>query len=478
MRPPPVSYDRSVDDRSLWLRRIPRWLLVLVAVTAAILVGVTLGFVGMGPDRGSAPPPPASAAPSAPAQAEARGAGRPAGQEERADARRNDIGHLLDRRAAAIRAHDRAAFLATVDPRAAEFRDRQAALFDNLAQVPLASWDYQVVAPDVFALTPARQVELGADQTYAAQVDLSYRIADLDSTPMRGPQYLTFVKRDNAWYVAADSDGATANLTSAVNLWDLGPVTVLKNGAGIVLGIGSKNDLKAYQQDIETAVPDVTKVWGTAWASKSVVVVPADEAQMARLLGAEPQKYARIAAVTTGERGAAVDAAPADRVIVNPEAFRELGAVERRVVMTHEITHVASRAYTRNWTPTWLSEGFADYIGYLNSGQPVRNAAPELRRDVRDGKIPTGLPTDEQFETTQDELPQAYEMGWLACRMIAERWGQDKLVAFYRAVGEPAPDGTKVDQNSRLSAAMVSVLGMGPDEFTKTWVQYVRTQVK
>ncbi|NUR84510.1 MAG: hypothetical protein HOY71_10535, partial [Nonomuraea sp.] len=403
---------------------------------------------------------------------------QPAGQEERADARRTDITRLLEHRAAAVRTRDRAAFLATVDPRSGLFRDRQAAVFDNLAEVPLASWDYQVAAPEAFPLSAARRADLGADQVYTAQVDLLYRVADLDSAPMRGPQYLTFVLRDGAWSVAADDDGESAGLHTAVNLWDLGPVTALRSESGIVLGIGSANDLKPYQKDMETAVPDVTAVWGKAWAGEAVVVVPANQEQMARLLGAEPQKYARIAAVTTGERGAAVDAAPADRVIVNPEAFRELGAVERRVVMTHEITHVATRAYTRTWTPTWLSEGFADYIGYLESGQSVRNAAPELRRDVRDGKIPQSLPSDAQFETTQDALPQAYEMGWLAGRMIAERWGQAKLVAFYRAVGEAPPQGTSVDQDSRLAGAMVSVLGMGPDEFTRQWVQYVRMQVK
>ena len=32
-------------------------------------------------------------------------------------------------------------------------------------------------------------------------------------------------------------------------------------------------------------------------------------------------------------------------------------------------------------------------------------------------------------------LAQAYEGGWLACRLIAERWGQAALVRFYRAVG-------------------------------------------
>ncbi|MDI2126116.1 hypothetical protein [Yinghuangia seranimata] len=464
-----------MDDRSLTVRRIPRWLLVLVALCATVQLGIALGVIGLGSD-GSSPSPAKTAAAPAPHGAES---GRPAAQGQRPDARRGEITHLLERRAAAVRAHDKAAYLATVDPRAAAFRDAQAAVFDNAAQVPFGAFDFELVTPDPFSLPSARRAELAAEQVFTAQVDVAYRLTDFDNAPVRSSQFLTFVLRDGTWYVAADSDGRQAGLKPGLQLWDLGPVNVLQDKTGIVLGIGNKNDLKSYQKDVETAVPDVAKVWGREWAGKAVVVVPGNQEQMARLLGAEPQKYARIAAVTTGERGASTESAAADRVIVNPDAFRELGPVERRVVMTHEITHVASRAFTRNWTPTWLSEGFADYVGYLNSGQTIRSAAPELRRDVRDGRVPQTLPSDQQFETTQDALPQAYEMGWLACRMVAERWGQAKLVALYREVGEAPPDGTGApDQNTRMTGAFVQTLGISPDEFTKAWVQYVRAQVK
>jgi hypothetical protein len=446
-------------------------------------IGVALGVIGLGEDRPTAErtaPTPTAAAPL-PAPAEVHGGGaadRPVA-EQQPDARRADITGLLDRRAAAVRNHDRAAYLATIDPLApAAFRDGQAAGYDNAARIPFASWTYEVVTPDAFTLPADRRTALAADSVFTAQVDLLYRIADFDNAPVRSAQYLTFVRRDGAWYVAADTDGAVNGLQGAVQVWDLGPVNVLRAKTGIVLGIAGDDELKGYQKDIETAVPDVAKVWGREWAGKAVLIVPRDQAQMARLLGAEPQKYARIAAVTTGERGASVDAAAADRVIVNPDAFRDLGAVERRVVMTHEITHVASRAYTRNWTPTWLSEGFADYVGYLESGQTIRTAAPELRRDVRDGRIPQSLPSDEQFETTHDALPQAYEMGWLACRMIAERWGQAKLVAFYRAVGEAPAQGVQPTQESRLASAFVSVLGVSPADFTRNWTAYIEAQVK
>lgn len=468
-----VSYDRSVDDRSPRARRIPRWLLVLAAICAAISTGIALGVIGLGSDGSSGPAPGTSPSPAVQA------ADLPAGQEKHTDPRNEAIARLLERRATAMRTHDRAAYLATIDPGAKAFHDVQAAAFDNAAQIPFASWDYELVAADAFTLPAQRLATFGGATVFTAQVDLTYRIDGFDSAPVRSPQYLTFVLRDGAWLVAADTDGADQGMGGAVQVWDLGPVSVLRGDSGIVLGVGDKTDLRSYQKDMDAAVPDVHKVWGRAWAGKAVVIVPANQEQMARLLGAEPQKYVRIAAVTTGERGADTESAAADRVIVNPDAFRELGAVERRVVMTHEITHVASRAFTRNWTPTWLSEGFADYVGYLNSGQTIRSAAPELRRDVREGRVPQAMPTDEQFETTQEALPQAYEMGWLACRMIAERWGEEKLVEFYRAVGEAPPDGAgQPDQKSRLTSAFVSVLRISPAEFTTEWVAYVQEQVK
>ncbi|UGQ09990.1 hypothetical protein LO772_24275 [Yinghuangia sp. ASG 101] len=466
-----------MDGRSPNERRTPRWFLLLVVFTVTAALGLTLGILGLtSSDQRRAALPAPAAPPSAGPRAET--AVEPPGAVPRLKDHA-ELARLLDRRAAAFRDRDRDAFLATVDPRSPAFRDAQAKVFDNAAAVPFSSWEYEVVEADPFPLGDARRAVLGGTATATARVDLVYRVADFDTAPVRGAQYLTFVSRDGAWYLAADGDGDASGLHGAVQPWDLGPVHVLRTDIGIVLGVGDRvAELPLYQKDIETAVADVGKVWGDRWPGKAVVVVPADQAQMARMLGAEPQQYARIAAVTTGERGASADDAAADRVIVNPDAFRELGAIERRVVMTHEITHVASRAFTRNWTPTWLSEGFADYVGYLDAGQSVRSAAPELRRDVLAGKVPQSLPTDEQFATTHEALPQAYEMGWLACRLIAERWGQEKLVAFYRAAGTDGPGGGAPDQKARLAAAFADVLGTTPEEFTGAWIAYVTTQVR
>ncbi len=160
-------------------------------------------------------------------------------------------------------------------------------------------------------------------------------------------------------------------------------------------------------------------------------------------------------------------------MLVNPEAYAVLGDAGKQVVLTHETTHVATRADTTAATPLWLSEGYADWIGYLGTGRTPAEIAPELARAVRDGEVPDSLPGDEDFAFTREptRLARAYEGGWLACRMIAERWGVDRLSAFYRAVGAHGKRAGAVEE------ALRKVLGTTPEEFTARWRDYVTNRL-
>ena len=50
----------------------------------------------------------------------------------------------------------------------------------------------------------------------------------------------------------------------------------------------------------------------------------------------------------------------------------------------------------------------------------------------RDG-VPDALPTAADFDTRARDLQARYEEAWLACRIIAERLGEQGLVAVYDA---------------------------------------------
>ncbi|CAM5737028.1 Lipoprotein OS=Streptomyces tendae OX=1932 GN=GUR47_11800 PE=4 SV=1 [Streptomyces tendae] len=143
------------------------------------------------------------------------------------------------------------------------------------------------------------------------------------------------------------------------------------------------------------------------------------------------------------------------------------------MVLTHETTHVATRADTTSATPLWLSEGYADWVGYRDSARAAAEAAPELADAVAGGEVPARLPADEDFGFTADakELARAYEGGWLACRMIAEQWGEDRLDAFYRSVGAHGERAGAVED------AMRKVLGTTQEDFTARWREYLRTRL-
>jgi hypothetical protein len=354
---------------------------------------------------------------------------------------RESVQHMLDRHAAAVLGHDETAFLADVAPAG---RAAQRRVFRNLAAVPLASWSYKV-----------RRSGGGS-----ARAQLRYRLKGYDTAPVTTDVALTLAGNGSHWRIAAATDGTA-------QLWDQGPVRVVRGAHSLVLGNGTAASLKPYADEADRAVPAVSGVWGDAWARRVVLEVPASLPDMAALLDASATAYQGIAAVTTAELRGSAAPVPADRVVINPEAFGELSALGRRVVLTHETTHVATRADTSSGTPLWLSEGFADWVGYRGTGRTAPQAAPELARDVAGGRVPAALPTDAGFGTTATGLAQSYEGAWLACRLIAERWGTARLVALYRAVGE----------GSSADAAMRRTLGLGTGEFTVRWRAYVQREL-
>ncbi|MEV7992416.1 hypothetical protein AB0O67_10955 [Streptomyces sp. NPDC086077] len=359
-----------------------------------------------------------------------------------ADTARDDVQRLLDRRAAAVLGRDESGYR----------RTGSAAGFAAVRALPLADWSYRVTG-----------LHRTGDRA-TADAELRYRIDGFDKAPVAARRTLGLARdAGGRWSVTSDRPAPR----SPEQLWDRGEVTAVRGEHTLVLGAGqSRETLETYADLGDRAVPAVSRAWGTDWSGRVVVLVPESLEAMAGLLASPASSYRGIAAVTTGETGA--PRAPADRIIVNPEAYGVLGSVGKQVVLTHETTHVATRAHTGTGTPLWLSEGYADWIGYRDSGRTPAEAAPELARAVAAGDVPSVLPDDAAFGFTGDAtaLAQAYEGGWLAGRLIAERWGAGRLGEFYRAV---AADG--------VDAATADVLETTPQEFTALWQEYLRAEL-
>ncbi|WP_369778972.1 hypothetical protein [Streptomyces sp. R33] len=319
----------------------------------------------------------------------------------------------------------------------------------QLAGIPLEGWAYEVSA--------VRRD--GAQAT--ARAELHYRLTGYDLAPAGSAREVRLSRDDGGrWRVTGDRAAPGA----PPQLWDQGPVEVVRGAHALVLGVGqSAQTLSAIGAEADRAVPAASAAWPGPWAGRVVVLVPGSLERMAQLLGRPAAEYRGMGAVTTGRAGAA--AAPADRVVVNPEGWAELSAAGRGVVLTHEVTHVATRAATTAKTPLWLSEGFADWAAYRGGTTTPQQAAPALTRAVRRGELPAALPADEAFAFGADPeaLARAYEGAWLACRLIAAKWGDDALVRLYERAGRKP-----------LATALEETIGGDPPGLTLAWQASLR----
>ncbi|MEU3603845.1 hypothetical protein AB0E83_00010 [Streptomyces sp. NPDC035033] len=372
-----------------------------------------------------------------------------------ADPALHEVQALLDRHAEALLDRDETAWLAAADP---SHRAAARTEFRRLAAVPLAGWSYRVTG-----------VDRTGEGRLTARVERGHRVAGYDRGLLGTGRIMELAERGGRWYLTGErpADGAPARI------WEQGEVTAVRGARSLVLGVGQdRARLAEIARLADRAVPAVDAAWGRDWARRVLVLVPASLDGMGGLLAVDGSQYRGIAAVTTGETGRRADA-PADRVIVNPDAYGVLGDFGRELVLTHETVHVATRAHTTPSTPVWLSEGFADWAAYRGTGRTPAQAAPELRRAVRAGEVPAALPEDADFGFSgdADALARAYETGWLACAMIADRWGEDRLTAFYREVGgHPGREGA-------VESALRKALDTTPEEFTAGWRAYLRAQL-
>jgi hypothetical protein len=224
-----------------------------------------------------------------------------------------------------------------------------------------------------------------------------------------------------------------------------------------------------------------------------VVLLPGTLAEMATLLDrTTTEGLSRLAAVTTGgqlptsgSRDVITGRTTGDRVLVNPVAFPELTATGRQVVLTHELTHVATRSAIRTPPPVWVDEGFADYVAYLGTALSVREIAGDLLDSPKALASLRELPSDEDFDPASGPVDIAYDEAWLAMRYVEDEGGTAMVVDFYRVASglKPLrswPGGTppraSLAPKTPLEHACLDVVGYTERSFVRRWVVYVRSE--
>jgi hypothetical protein len=463
----PAGPDAAADVPPLSYRRP-----LAIAVVVALAVPAVHGALWLTGPRGTV----TTSAASAGAPTSSAGPAAASGAAEVAPPATAVVTGLLQRRARAVRAGDRDAWLSTVDHATPGLAAAQGTLFDRLATVHPSSWDYELLPPDV-QLDAAQRAGLPPGAVLE-HVRLTYRLTPT-APQVTHEQHLTLVRRDG-WLV-----GGTEAGPQQPDLWDLGPVTLARGTRSVVVAAaGSRLPKPRTAAEADAAAVRVDAVWGQAWPRTAVLFVPKDAGGMAALLGrSSTAGLDQLAAVTTGESGGGAARTSGDRIVLNPVGFAELTPAGRSAVLTHELAHVATRTTSPTTPPRWVDEGFADYVAYLGTSLRARDLAADLLGSAGTLRALHALPSDQQFDPAVGRVGTAYAEAWLAMRFVAQQGGTPRVVDFYRvATGLPALRTWPREQLPRrarppktaLELACVEVLGYEEASFVRRWVAYVR----
>ena len=434
------------------------------AVAAAVLAGLALvSFPSTEPGTGPA-----------------GGPGRPMGAVSPAppDTTRTDaVTDLLNRRAKALVDHDEQAFLATLDPRADEaFVSTQRRLFQNLTGVPFDDWSYRLRPEETFDVTrvPDRIAAPPSDELWAPAVDLRYALRGGDTVPTERPMGYLFARHGDEWYLRSDTALDHLGRRTWRGPWDFAPCVVTTTEHGIVLSHpGNQPMVDRLVRELDPSVTAVSELWPRRWSQRVVVLLPDSPGEMRALVGPDFPVESVVAVAVADRVNNASREVAGQRVVLSPNGVRGLSIASLRVVLRHEITHVAARADTVDGSPTWLLEGFADYVGYRDSGVTLAEGAPDLAKQVREDGPPAALPEDRAFRSGGADLDLAYQESWSLARYVADTHGEDALIAMYRELAAAgAVSATETDKMLR------DVLGVDRAELVRGWQSYLRKALK
>lgn len=296
---------------------------------------------------------------------------------------------------------------------------------------------------------------IGPDGTWTAAVTTTWRLTGFEKTPARADVEFAFA--DGGGHIAAIGGGGGQS-----PVWLSGAVTARRTDDVAVLVADRTLPIRRLVVEAEQALVEVGRVLGDR-ADRLVVEVPASPAAMHSALGLPPGTYDAVAAVTTSADGSNVPGTPI-HVFVNPEVFGRLDPLAAQVVMSHEAVHAVTLA-PESGAETWLVEGFADYVALRDLGLPFSRTASEVIAQVRQDGAPDSLPSRVDLDSQAPHLGAAYEASWLVCVTLAERGGEEALVAFYDA----ALDGADLEDELR------SRFGWSVADLTRAWQDKLRT---
>lgn len=256
----------------------------------------------------------------------------------------------------------------------------------------------------------------------------------------------------SAFLAIRPADGTTGSPpTTAVSDSQQTPRSV----RAVSLG-GARTDLllRRVRADLDGAVAAVERFWGDDWPREIVIVATDSDAQFVAEAHLDPRRqWTDIAAVAVADEVDPTDRlATGQRIVLAPGAS-VMSDPALRIVLTHELFHLAARADTALDAPRWLTEGVADFVARPAAPIPPGAAAN------------TALPTDADLDRPGPDRSAGYDRAWWFARFVANGYGTDGLRRLYVAACGPG--------HGDLATAVRRALGVDLAELQNGWAGWL-----
>ena len=324
----------------------------------------------------------------------------------------------------------------------------------NVRRLGLREVGLRYLAPSGSGLSAPEQERFGAD-AWLADVQVSWLQPGVDERAalLTVPVVLSGSGKDQRFVSFRSSEA------DHVPLWLQTRLAVVRRARSVAV---APTPAVARRLSVlaERAVTTVRRTL-PSWRGR-LLVQEAPSQQVFQVAAGLPVEQARaVAAVTTTPDGSG-DPGARGQVFVNPRLYDPLGEDGRQIVISHETAHVALGAATAQM-PLWLSEGTADWIALRHSTLPMSRLASQVLGWVRDNGGPRALPGPAAFDGSDKRIGAWYEAAWLAVKRLADTYGADRLLRFYRAT----------ERAGRTDRTFPEVLGTSERAFVRDWRSYL-----
>lgn len=385
------------------------------------------------------------------------------------------VRQILVRRGDAVLRHDKAGFLADLDPKLSTLRTQQTGIYDGLAKLDFAQFSYR---PNGTAFNPGGHGTGKGGTTYIAGVLATYQLEGYDTGPVVEAMAVTFVQRDHRWWIASDRD-VDDELPAAGHAepWDDGQVGVAKGRHSLVIG-QARDDvtLQRVADAVDKAVTADLSFWPagngrTRWDGRVVVYVPTEQREFTSLFRGSKQTADGVVAVAIPVydhmyfdaygNGHPYGDVSGSRIIINPKYFRPKSSFFA-VTLRHEVSHIAAQPITSPGTPSWLVEGLAEYVGWRQSDPSrtffARGVDRRTAQQINARTFHLTLPSSSTFYVgSSATIASRYTAGFLVCAYIQHRYGESRLKTF---AARMAAAKTPSKEKAVLKSALHKTFGL------------------